>query len=116
MMSQHSAEHRRATILLPLLLLVALLLAPGCTRSSQVVLVATEDNTPTRLSMSYRRFTGFKETELTVKEGTPIKVRADIVTDSTGGSDHTSRIQTTSHAPSACSHGIDRLDTYLLRV
>ncbi len=44
--------------------------------------MATEDNTPTSLSMSYSRFTGFKETAFKVKEGMPVEVKADIVTES----------------------------------
>lgn len=73
---------RRPNRLPLLLLLLAMLVASGCTRSSQIVLMATEDNTPTRLSMTYSRFTGFKETEFTVKDGTTIEVKADIVTES----------------------------------
>lgn len=67
---------------LPLSLLLLILVASGCTRSSQVVLTATEDNSPTRFSMTYSRFSGFKETEITVKEGAPVEVNVDIVTES----------------------------------
>lgn len=69
-------KHNLIFILSLLILLVA-----GCSRGYYTVVKASEINTPTKMSMSYYRFTGYKQTNVTVKEGQPVVVTFDIVTE-----------------------------------
>lgn len=63
------------------LLILSLILIVGCSSGSYTVVKASEVNTPTKMSMSYYRFTGYKQTNVNVKEGQPLVVTFDIVTD-----------------------------------
>ncbi len=58
-----------------------ILLVVGCSRGSYTVVKGSEFNTPTKMSMTYYKFTGYKETNVTVKEGQPVVVTFDIVTE-----------------------------------
>lgn len=68
-------------LLMPMLIIMLALLVCGCTRGSFTVTQATEISTSTRMSMSHKRFSGFKETSFKVQEGETITVRAEITTE-----------------------------------
>lgn len=54
----------------------------GCTKGSFVVLSGEENNTSTQMIMKYKKFTGYKETQIKVQEGEIINVSVAFVTDS----------------------------------
>lgn len=64
-----------------ILIILLILLVVGCSRGSHVVVKGSEINTPTKMSMDYYRFTGYKQTNINVKEGKTVDVTIDIVTD-----------------------------------
>lgn len=53
----------------------------GCTTGSGTVLRSVEDNGPSKMSMSYEKFTGYKQTHITVKDE-PVVVAVEIETES----------------------------------
>lgn len=61
-------------------IIIIMLMLSGCTRGSQTTIMSKEHNTPTMMSMTYKKFSGYKETNITVKDGEPIKVDVNIVT------------------------------------
>ena len=67
-------------LLLSLLLVIPVLAGGGCTVGSGVTINSQELNTPTRMSMLYDRFTGHRQTKITVKDE-PITVKVNIVTE-----------------------------------
>lgn len=62
------------------LVIIVMLVFSGCTRGSQVTVMSKEHNTSTMMSMTYKKFSGYKETNVTVKEGEPVKIDVNIVT------------------------------------
>jgi hypothetical protein len=63
------------------LLLILISLINGCTTGSGVVLNASELNTTTKMSMTYEKFTGHKQTHIEVKENSPVEVAVNFVTE-----------------------------------
>ena len=70
---------KKVSLLLVLFIILFGLL--GCTRGSGIVTKSKEYNTLTKMSMSYEKFTGYKQTEIKVDEGETVDVFVDIVTD-----------------------------------
>ena len=68
-------------ISLLLLLFIVLFGLLGCTRGSGIVRKSKEHNTPTKMSMTYEKFTGYRETEIKVDEDEPVDVLVDFVTE-----------------------------------
>jgi hypothetical protein len=68
-------------ISLLLLLFITIIGLFGCTRGSGVVRKSKEYNTPTKMSMSYEKFTGYRETEIKVDEDETVDVLVDFVTE-----------------------------------
>lgn len=64
-----------------LLLLIILFGLFGCTRGSGIVTKSKEYNTLTKMSMSYEKFTGYKETKIKVDKDETFDIFVDIVTD-----------------------------------
>ena len=56
----------------------------GCTCGSFTVLRGSELNTPTKMSMSYEKFSGFKQRNIEVSEDETLVISVNIVTN--GGS------------------------------
>ena len=54
----------------------------GCTVGSGTVINSTEFNTPTRMSMYYDKFTGYKQTHINVGDSGPVVVAVEILTES----------------------------------
>jgi hypothetical protein len=71
---------KKKNLLLITLILVAIL--SGCSKGSGTVKNASELNTPTKISMIYEEFNGYKEKQIRVKENEPIIVAVNIVTES----------------------------------
>lgn len=67
-------------LLLSLLLVIPVLAGGGCTVGSGVTINSQELNTSTRMSMLYDRFTGHRQTKITVKDE-PVTVKVNIVTE-----------------------------------
>lgn len=65
-----------------LILVVLLTMLSGCTMGSGTVKNASELNTPTKMSMLYDKFNGYKETQIEVKENEPLIVAISVVTES----------------------------------
>ncbi|MHC1750622.1 MAG: hypothetical protein AB9856_20315 [Cellulosilyticaceae bacterium] len=61
-------------------LVAMLLVVGGCTKGSSFILSGDETNTPTQMAMTYKRFSGFKQTDIKVKKGEPLTVKVGIVT------------------------------------
>lgn len=61
---------------------MAVFLLTGCTVDSSFVVGAVEKNTSTQMSMSYRKFDGYKQRKFEVKEGAPVIVSVEIETES----------------------------------
>ncbi len=69
--------------LLPIILVITIVMVfNGCSRGSYSCKNSIEVNTHTKMSMSYEKFKGYKETEITVKEGESVVVSVEIVTES----------------------------------
>jgi hypothetical protein len=62
-------------------LLVITSLISGCTTGSGSTLKSTELNTSTKMSMTYEKFTGYRQTKISVGENNPVTVRVNIVTE-----------------------------------
>lgn len=67
-------------LIYPLMLVLFLGLA-GCTKRFTFELGAFENNTSTQMSMSYKKFDGVKDRQLTVKEGESVEINVDIETE-----------------------------------
>jgi hypothetical protein len=67
-------------IVLSILILLILFGLSGC--SGEYTLGSIENNTSTKMSMTYHYFRGEKEKKLTVDEGEPLVVSVDIKTES----------------------------------
>jgi hypothetical protein len=61
-----------------IILLIILLTFAGC--SGNIEIGSIENNTSKEMSASYTKFSGTKQTNLTVEAGKPIDISADIVT------------------------------------
>ncbi len=61
--------------------IILVILLSGCTTGSGTVLRGSEDNGPSKMSMTYEKFTGHKQTHITVKDE-PVTVTVSIVTES----------------------------------
>lgn len=68
---------------LNLMLLIGLLmlLIGGCTYGSGTSKMSVEVNTLSKMSMSYQMFSGYKATDIKVKEGETLEVSVDIVSE-----------------------------------
>lgn len=64
-----------------LAVLLLTLLLSGCTTGSYNTLWSTEINTFSKMSMNYKKFNGYKQTWIIVKEDEQRNVKADIVTE-----------------------------------
>ena len=53
----------------------------GCTKSSYVIISGEDHDTSTQMSMTYKQFSGYKETRIKVKDGEEVKVSVKIVTE-----------------------------------
>jgi len=73
----------RKTILIGIMATVIMVFLVGCTKSSYVIISGEDNNTSTQMSMTYKQFSGFKETQIKVKDGEEVKVSVEIV--SNGG-------------------------------
>jgi hypothetical protein len=69
---------KKRHLIVPLLLLLIILCS--CTKGSGIMKNATEINTPTKMSMMYDKFTGFKETTIRVDKENPITISVNITT------------------------------------
>ena len=70
---------KKTALIYPVFILILLLCA--CTIGSGTARNATELNTPTKMSMQYDKFNGFKETSLKVEDGGEITVSVNIITE-----------------------------------
>lgn len=61
------------------LAILAIVTLSGCTYGSGSTLKSIENNTTTKMSMSYSKFNGYKITPIHVKKGGPINVNVNIV-------------------------------------
>lgn len=68
-------------IIISVVLIITLFGMVGCTRGSGVMLMGTEKNSNNKMSMSYYRFTGYRETDLQVDEGKEVVISVNIVTE-----------------------------------
>ena len=59
-----------------------ILLFAGCSNETETIIGGVEDNSSTRLSMSYDTFTGYRESIIRVSENQQVVVRVDIETES----------------------------------
>lgn len=59
-----------------------LFIISGCTSGSYTVINSSELNTPTKMSMSYEKFSGYKQTHIKVKNGETVQVKVHIVSES----------------------------------
>jgi major membrane immunogen (membrane-anchored lipoprotein) len=62
-------------------LMVLISMLGGCTCSSGFIKNGVENNTPTKMSMLYEEFTGYKQTHINVEAGKPVEVVVSIVTE-----------------------------------
>jgi hypothetical protein len=62
-------------------LMVLISILGGCTCGSGTVKNGVENNTPTKMSMLYEEFTGYKQTHINVEAGKPVVVVVSIVTE-----------------------------------
>ncbi|EPR13205.1 hypothetical protein [Ruminiclostridium papyrosolvens] len=62
-----------------LIIVSTIFLLSGCTYGSYSTLKSVENNTSSMMSMRYERFNGYNATPIKVKEGNPIDVSVDIV-------------------------------------
>ena len=58
-----------------------MMLLAGCTKSSYVIISGEDHDTSTQMSMTYKQFSGYKETRIKVKDGEEVKVSVKIVTE-----------------------------------
>lgn len=59
-------------------LILSIGLVSGCTYGSSVTLYSNEDNSNSKMSMTYKKFSGYKATDITVDEGEKIEVSVNI--------------------------------------
>ena len=52
----------------------------GCTKSSYVIISGQDNDSSTQMSMTYEQFSGYKETQIKVKDGEEVKVSVKIAT------------------------------------
>lgn len=64
-----------------LIVLIILFGLLGCTRGSGIFVKSKEYNTPTKMSMSYEKFIGYKERKIKVDEDETVDILVDIVTE-----------------------------------
>ena len=57
-----------------------MMLLAGCTKSSYVIISGEDHDTSTQMSMTYEQFSGYKETQVKVKDGEEVKVSVKIAT------------------------------------
>lgn len=62
-------------------IIIALALISGCTYGSYTTTGSIEVSTFSKMSMSYKKFNGYKTTELNIKEGEKYQVDVSVVTD-----------------------------------
>ncbi|AEY66436.1 hypothetical protein [Clostridium sp. BNL1100] len=62
-----------------LIIVLTIILLSGCTYGSYSSTRAVEISTSSQMSMSYEKFNGYKATSIKVKEGNPVDVNVDIV-------------------------------------
>ena len=60
---------------------LSMFIVTGCTKGSGMIKNGSELNTPTKMSMVYDKFNGYKETQIKVKEEQPVEVTVSIVTE-----------------------------------
>lgn len=63
---------------LVLILIIPVLVAGGCAIGSGITIGSVEHNTPTKMSMSYDRFDGYRKTTIKVEENRPVTVVVEI--------------------------------------
>ncbi|MBP7331354.1 MAG: hypothetical protein KBA08_03475 [Firmicutes bacterium] len=71
---------RKNSLLIVILAALSMLILTGCTKGSSIVKNGSELNTPTKMSMIYDEFSGYKETQIKVEEGQPVQVKVSFVT------------------------------------
>ena len=62
-------------------LLALVLFLSGCSNDTEMIIGGIEDNSPTQLSMSYDKFTGYRQSIIRVPENQQVVVRVDIETE-----------------------------------
>ena len=72
---------RKNSLLIVIFAALLMSILTGCTKGSGIIKNGSELNTPTRMSMIYDEFNGYKETQIKVKEGQAVEVTVSIVTE-----------------------------------
>lgn len=72
---------RKDSLLIVIFATLLMSILTGCTKGSGIVKNGSELNTPTKMSMIYNQFNGYKETQIKVKEGQPVEVAVSIITE-----------------------------------
>ncbi len=62
-----------------LAMITAVTFISGCTYGSGVTIGSVEVNTSSKMSMSYQKFSGYKATDIHLKEGEAVEISVDIV-------------------------------------
>lgn len=61
--------------------ILAIIMITGCTTGSFVTIGSIENNSSSKISMSYQKFDGYKSTKIHVNDGDQMEVSVDIVTE-----------------------------------
>ena len=64
-----------------ILIIISLAVLSACTFGSGIIVNGSEINTPTKMSATYEKFTGFKQTQIKVQDGEEVVVKVNIITD-----------------------------------
>lgn len=72
---------RKDSLLIVIFATLLMSIVTGCTKGSGITKNGSELNTSTKMSMIYDQFSGYKETQIKVKEGQPVEVTVNIVTE-----------------------------------
>lgn len=78
-MGRKRVNEMKKGLILGLLLLAGISFA-GCTTGTYTVVNGVEDNTETRMSMTYDRLNGYLETQVTVEQGVPLEISVVFLT------------------------------------